>query len=185
MYRAWLHGAKTVPRTAGVLTPLRGPDGGASIAGLHRFGLGTEFGAPGRRSAYRANAPSSQRARVAESTAPEWRASSRPPRNRIKVGILRILNCPASSGCSSVLTLPTCRVAARCCAVRSRTGAMAVQGPHQGAQKSTSIGRLLLPVCVAKEAESRGMDFPSSSSDLQRGHFGCSATRADGVRTTV
>ena len=59
------------------------------------------------------------------------------------------------------------------------------QGPHQGAQKSTSTGSSLRPIWVWNAAASSAMDRPLSSSDLQRGHLGCSLRRAAGVRTTA
>jgi hypothetical protein len=62
---------------------------------------------------YRGRAPSSQRLRVVPSTAPDWRAIALPPWKRISVGMLRMAKRPASSWCSSVLTLPTWSVVAR------------------------------------------------------------------------
>lgn len=102
----------------------------------------------------------------------------------MRVGMLRMLKRAASSCCSSVLTFPTCSLVARCCAVRSRVGAIIWQGPHQGAQKSTRTGKSLRPVCVANDVASSAMDRPDRISALHFGHLGCSPTRSVGVRTT-
>lgn len=132
----------------------------------------------------RASAPSSHRPSAAPSTAPDCRATSRPSRNRIKVGMLRMPYRDASPCSSSVFTLPTWSVVDRCWAVRSRTGAIILQGPHHGAQKSTRTGRLPRPVWVPKDAVSKVMVSPLRSCALHFGHFGCSLTRLAGVRTT-
>lgn len=56
-----------------------------------------------------------------------------------KVGMLMTRNCPASSGSSSTLTLPTL-MSERSLAISSTMGTTIRQGPHQGAQKSSSTG---------------------------------------------
>lgn len=55
---------------------------------------------------------------------------------------------------SSTLTFPIVSLPSSSVAISSRIGAIALQGPHQGAQKSTSTGWSLLMV-VEKEEESR------------------------------
>src|SRR6266516_132309 len=62
-----------------------------------------------------------------------------PPLKRIMVGIESTWNCAAVCWFSSVLSLTT-RRSGRSEAISSSTGATTRQGPHQGAQKSTSTG---------------------------------------------
>ena len=70
---------------------------------------------------------------------PTFTAAAWPPRNTISVGMLMMRYSPASSGCSSTLTLPN--LYSGCSASSSSiTGAIMRQGPHHVAQKSTSTG---------------------------------------------
>src|SRR5688500_1040724 len=61
---------------------------------------------------------------------------------------------PVTPGFSSVLSLTTSRVSAWSRAISSRTGAIALHGPHQGAQKSTSVTLLFLMTSASNDASS-------------------------------
>ena len=63
-----------------------------------------------------------------------------PPLNSITVGMLITPKRVASSGSSSILTLPTYTSPLCSSASSSTTGESMRHGPHQGAQKSTSTG---------------------------------------------
>jgi len=71
---------------------------------------------------------------------------------------------PGSASVSSFASR-TCGVsrAAAC----SQAGAMARQGPHHGAQKSTATGRSLDPTCRSKLAPSSAIGWPAKSGALQ------------------
>jgi len=84
----------------------------------------------------------SRRARALAGMAPLRRLASRPWRNTIMVGMLRIAKRALSSGCASVSTLAMMAAPAREAASFSSSGATARQGPHQAAQKSTRTGAL-------------------------------------------
>jgi len=56
------------------------------------------------------------------------------------VGIARMPNSAAIASFSSMLTLAIVILPSNSVASSSRTGAIALQGPHHGAQKSTSSG---------------------------------------------
>ena len=82
--------------------------------------------------------------------APDWRAISLPCWKRIIVGMPWMRKRPASSCSSSVLTLARRTRGSSVPAAFSNCGAMALHGPHHGAQKSTSRGMSLLLACVSK-----------------------------------
>src|SRR5690242_11537523 len=63
-----------------------------------------------------------------------------PFRNSIRVGSDMTPHLAAVSGLASIFTLPITNVEALSTDRSSSTGARALQGPHQGAQKSTSNG---------------------------------------------
>ena len=75
--------------------------------------------------------------------APGCRATSRPSLNSTSVGMLRIANRLPSAGSASVSTLPRRMPGSSRDAACSNCGAIVLQGPHQGAQKSTSSGMSL------------------------------------------
>ena len=81
---------------------------------------------------------------------PDWRAISLPWLNRIMVGMPWMPKRPASCCSSSVLTLAKRTLGSSWPAAFSNCGAMALQGPHHGAQKSTSSGMSLLAAWVSK-----------------------------------
>ena len=65
-----------------------------------------------------------------------------PPLNAITFGIERTLNAAESSWFSSEFTLTSFTRPANCAATFSSTGVSDRHGPHQGAQKSTTTGRV-------------------------------------------
>jgi len=75
------------------------------------------------------------------SNAPELRATSRPPENKMSVGIDRIANRAAIVCSASVSSFNRRIFGSRAFAAAAKAGAIAVQGPHQLAQKSTRTGR--------------------------------------------
>ncbi len=74
----------------------------------------------------------------ASGCAPTNSSTTRPLRKSLTAGMPRIWNCCARSWFSSVLTLTTLILPAFSSASCSSTGPSARQGPHHGAQKSTS-----------------------------------------------
>src|SRR5271154_3755227 len=61
---------------------------------------------------------------------------------------------------------------------------MAMHGPHQGAQKSTTRGRSLRVRCLSKLAAVSSMGLPSNSAKWHFGQRGASFKRSLGKRTT-
>src|ERR1700721_2976860 len=61
---------------------------------------------------------------------------------------------------------------------------MAMQGPHQGAQKSTTNGRSFRVKCRSKLAACSSMGFPSNKGKWHLGQRGASRNRSPGRRTT-
>ena len=70
----------------------------------------------------------------------------------MRVGMLRMPYWLATLGFSSVLSLNTLILPSNSLAISSTIGATMRQGPHQGAQKSTSTGTSLLSTSCSKEA---------------------------------
>ena len=70
----------------------------------------------------------------------------------MRVGMLRMPYWLATLGFSSVLSLNTLIFPSNSLAISSTIGATMRQGPHQGAQKSTSTGTSLLSTSCSKEA---------------------------------
>src|SRR5258708_18774898 len=103
--------------------------------------------------------------------APDWRATSLPCLKRIIVGIAWMPNRPASACSSSVLTLASRTVGSRWPAACSNCGAMALHGPHHGAQKSTTKGMSLLAACVSKLWAFRATGCPPNSGAPQWPHL--------------
>src|SRR5450830_822022 len=119
------------------------------------------------------------------SIAPGWRATSRPPRNRAKVGMLRILKRAPRSCEASVLTLTTRKSGSSDLAACAYQGAIVRQGPHQGAQKSTSTGMSVRSICLRKRALARSTGWPVNKSFWHLPQVGCSIRRAAGKRLTA
>src|SRR5215217_5694698 len=93
---------------------------------------------------------SAQPTRAAGGTAPTWRATSPPWRRTSRVGMPRTPRRSATRGASSTLTLTTFRRPASSCAACSTPGATTRQGPHHGAHRSTSTGRLAAVTTCSK-----------------------------------
>src|SRR5262245_10530241 len=91
--------------------------------------------------------------------APAVRATSCPSTNTAIVGIERIWKRSPSSGTASVLTLTINQRPAFDCATFTSSGATIRQGPHHGAQKSTTIGSwndLIIASNASAEGTSKG-----------------------------
>ena len=92
---------------------------------------------------------------LASGWTPTRRSTSLPPWKKRTVGIAEIRRLPGVSGFSSVSILPILTLPWNSSASFSIVGASMRQGPHQGAQKSTTTGVLRLehfrlPVGVGK-----------------------------------
>ena len=101
-----------------------------------------------------------QRTMSAAPMAPGCRATSRPFTNSASVGMLRMLKRAARLCASSVFTLARRMPGSSCCAACSNAGAIARQGPHQGAQKSTSTGTCERAMCFSNAASSSATGWP-------------------------
>ena len=92
----------------------------------------------------------------------------------------------AASACSSsvfILARRTC--GSRALAACSYAGAIIRQGPHHGAQKSTTIGMSLRVTCRSKSAVVSAMGCPSNSGSRHWPHLGRSGRRGHGTRLIV
>jgi len=87
--------------------------------------------------------------------APCWRATSAPDLKTTIVGIAVIRNFEATDGNPSVFTFATINFPAASAATLPNSGATILQGPHQGAQKSTKTGSLDRMVRALKAASVR------------------------------
>src|SRR4051794_27485686 len=70
-------------------------------------------------------------------------------------------------------------------AARSKAGAMARQGPHHAAQKSTTTGSSVRSTATAKLALVTGTGWPSRRGVLHLPHTGASPSRSAGTRLSV
>ena len=149
------------PDLAGARRRRRAAGGRARPPGVRHVGDARHVARPGRRRGGRSGVDRRPRAadRRGEGLAPEGYArtgsiscssrffgsapmiffASAPPLKRISVGIDITPYCAAVCGLSSTLSFTT-RMSCRSLFSSSRCGAMIRQGPHQGAQKSTSTG---------------------------------------------
>ena len=73
--------------------------------------------------------------------APALRATSRPSLSRMSAGMEDTPRAALASGASSALSFRKRTLGSIRWAAAANCGAMARQGPHQGAQTSTSTGR--------------------------------------------
>ena len=101
--------------------------------------------------------------RAARAAFPAWRATSWPPWNSASVGMLRMLKRAARFGWSSVLTFTSRTCGSSCTAACSKAGAIMRQGPHHGAQKSTSTGIWLRAMWRSNPASSSASGAPVNS----------------------
>ena len=113
-------------------------------------------------------------------------SATRPPcpvmRNRISVGMLRMPKRADACCACSVFTLAKATCPRQLLAADWNSGAMALHGPHQLAQKSTNTGRSLLPVYPGISASLNSATAPSARAPLQAPHFGPSLSRCAGTR---
>src|SRR5258706_2044742 len=101
------------------------------------------------------------------------RRSTNCPRLKInRVGMASILYCDAMRGFSSVFNLATTYLPADSVASWSMIGATIRQGPHQGAQASTSTGRSAFMTADAKVASVTVRGLLSAVAALERGRGG-------------
>ena len=70
-------------------------------------------------------------------------------------------------------------------AARSKIGAIARHGPHQGAQKSTMTGPSLRSIVLSKVFAVNATGSPVNSLDLQTPQIASAAGRSDGTRLTA
>ena len=117
--------------------------------------------------------------------APDWRATSRPFENRIRVGIERIPKRAATACSDSVSNLPRRTLGSSWPAAAVKAGAICWQGPHQVAQKSTSSGMSLLVACAPKLAAVRTKGCFRNSSDPHRPHLPPARSLSFGTRFAV
>ena len=82
------------------------------------------------------------------------------------VGIARIPNFPASSLLLSTFTLQILALSPNSSASASKIGAIALHGPHQGAQKSTTTGAVLDEIVLSKLDESNSGNFVRCHSEF-------------------
>src|SRR5882672_5835535 len=119
------------------------------------------------------------------SIAPDTRAASLPCLKRISVGIERMAKRPATPGAASVSTFAKRARVFISAAARSKPGAIAWQGPHQSAQKSTTTGSSVRSTAAWKVASVTGTGLPSSRGALHLPQTGPSASRSGGTRFRV
>ena len=96
--------------------------------------------------------------------------------------MLRMPKREEVSGLSSLLTLTSRARPLSWAAACSKAGAIMRQGPHHGAQKSTTTGRSVLPTTASKLASVSSTGSPASSACPQRPQVGSSPSRAAGTR---
>jgi hypothetical protein len=94
------------------------------------------------------------------------------------VGMLRMPKREAVQGASSVLSFASCTPGSSTPAASSKAGAIMRHGPHQGAQKSTTMGRSDLVTCRSKLSSFNGTGFPVNSASLHRPQRACSPIRS-------
>src|SRR5574343_1408805 len=99
--------------------------------------------------------------------------------------MLRILKRAASCGSASVSTLTSRACGSRSLAACSKVGAIIRQGPHHGAQKSTTTGRSLRVMWRSKWVLPSSSGSPVNSGRLHCPHCGPSPSLAEGMRLTA
>src|SRR5690554_348844 len=95
--------------------------------------------------------------------------------------MLRILKRWARAGSASVLTLARRTCGSNWAAAFSNTGANCLQGPHQGAQKSTTSGRSAC-TCLSKLLALSSTGRATNKAFLQCPHLPPSVRRSAGTR---
>jgi len=127
-------------------------------------------------------APEAKASICAAGRAPDCRPASRPPEKAIIVGMPRMPNEAAACGCISVLTLTSRARPFIAPAALENSGPIVRQGPHQGAQKSTTSGISSVRIAFASVAASSSRALPSTSAAPQVPHFGPASSRSSGTR---
>ena len=94
----------------------------------------------------------------------------------------RTPNCWARAGSASTSILMKRALGSSACAALSNTGAMARQGPHQPAQKSTISGTSLDARCLRNRSVVMATGWPPNRADLQRPHLAARASFSVGRR---
>ena len=104
--------------------------------------------------------------------APLVLAISLPLLNRIIVGMLRIPWRLAIFCSASVSSLPRRKFGSSDCAAASNWGAIILHGPHQGAQKSITVGIPLWAIIFSNAARDSALTEPVNSAFLHLPHLG-------------
>src|ERR1700761_2648959 len=99
--------------------------------------------------------------------------------------MLRILNRPAREGWASVSSFAKRTWDAIFRDVSAKNGAIVRHGPHQGAQKSTTTGKVVRLMCRSNVDAVRSTGEPSKAGRWHLGQRGDSARRPTGTRTTA
>ena len=115
-------------------------------------------------------------------TAPVSSATGAAALNSFMAGIERIAKRRASCGFSSTFTFATLTRPQRCCATAFRTGSIDRQGPHHGAQKSTSTGMGEDSTASAKLESVTTTGLLGASGCLQRAQRAPTSVRPSGIR---
>ena len=113
--------------------------------------------------------------------APEILSTSDPFLKIANVGIERMLYCWLIAGFASVSSLTWSICSPYLAALAWKVGANILQGPHQGAQKSTMTGNLLWVRISFRLAWSASI-APKAKLDLQAPQIGFSFIRSSGSR---
>ena len=127
---------------------------------------------PRRRSRYASSQAENAFSKCARGRAPTTRSLTSPPSKRITVGIESTPRLAACCGCSSMFILTKASRSACSDSSSSRTRPTALQGPHHGAQKSTTTGRPAPRTSSAKPASVTSTTLTRSGA----GKAGASAT---------
>ena len=114
--------------------------------------------------------------------APDTRAISLPSLKTAMVGMLRMPCGAAVWGWASVSSLHNCAVSFRRSAASAKAGAIIWQGPHQGAQKSTTTGNWLRSTWRLKLSPSKVTGLPVTKASWQWPQSGFSANFKVGTR---
>jgi hypothetical protein len=114
--------------------------------------------------------------------APDTRPISAPPLNSSIVGIPRMPSRPAIACSTSELSLIKRARGSIAAAAFSNSGAIARQGPHHGAQTSTTTGTVLLATCRSKISPTTSAGFPENRGCPQLPHLAVTASRSVGSR---
>lgn len=157
------------------------PDGQSNMRLLQQRGHGAHLENE-KEPGYAATCARNQRSIMACDIAPLWRATSRPPRNRIMVGIDWIPKRAAVCRAVSVSTFANNAAPAFALAAASNCGAIVRHGPHQAAQKSTTTGSSEASTYLMNEPSSSAAGCSPNRRSLQRPQVGLSCSRPVAIR---